>query len=402
MIIIAAPMKRLVLVLALLAMPASVSGQFLPDGPVTAFDGRVRLAGEVVATAGSRDTEAFFNYTDYEHNALRLLRLALAGAWRPFERLAFVGEVRSEDFDMATPFAAYVRVRPWTGRRFDIQVGRIPPVFGAFGRRAYGADNPFIGYPLAYQYLTSLRPDAVPVTAQDLLRMRGRGWRSNFPVGSQEPGPGVPLLTAFRWDTGVQARLGAGPVEFAAAITNGTLSNPRVSDDNSGKQLSGRVAVTPVIGLVLGASAARGAWLSRQVSADNFHQVAVGLDAEYSRGHWIVRGESIWSRWALPYAAATSNGRHVRAWGAWAEARYRLTPRVFLAGRADHLGFSTIYSTTDAAPLPWDAPVDRLEAVAGYYIQRNLVARLGLQTNWRTAGRGSGRIFTSAQVAWWF
>ena len=107
-------------------------------------------------------------------------------------------------------YAAYVRVRPWRRHRFDIQAGRIPPTFGAFGRRAYSTDNPLIGYPLAYQYLTSLRPDAIPATADDLLRMRARGWRSSFPVGSQTPGPGVPLVTAFRWDTGR-----AGPLERA-------------------------------------------------------------------------------------------------------------------------------------------------------------------------------------------
>lgn len=402
MIIIAAPMKRLVLTLALLAGPAPAGAQFLPEGPIRAFDGRVTLGGEVVATAGRRDVDKFFNYTDYEHNALRLLRLALSGVWRPYDRLAFVAEVRSEDLDRATASAAYVRIRPWTARRFDIQAGRIPPAFGAFGRRAYGTDNPFIGYPLAYQYLTSLRTDAVPVNANDLLNMRGRGWRSSFPVGSQKPGPGIPLVSAFRWDTGVQARLGAGPVEITAAVTNGTLSNPRVSDDNNGKQLSGRLAVTPVIGLVLGVSAARGAWLSRGISPVDLDQTALGLDAEYSRGHWIVRGEAIWSRWALPFSQATSNGRDVRAWAAWAEGRYRVTPRIFVAGRAGHLGFSRIHSAFGAPAIPWDAPVDRLEAAAGYYIQRNLVARLGLQTNWRPVGRGSGSILTSAQIAWWF
>ena len=40
--------------------------------------------------------------------------------------------------------------------------------FGAFARRTYANDNPLIGYPLAYQYLTSLRPDAVPATADAL------------------------------------------------------------------------------------------------------------------------------------------------------------------------------------------------------------------------------------------
>jgi hypothetical protein len=399
------PLIRTMLALALLAVPSPAAAQWLPDRPLQALDGRLTVSGEVSVTAGEFDDEAFFNYTDYEHNALRNIRAGLSGAWRPFERLAFVGELRTEDLERPRVFAAYVRVRPWPARRFDIQAGWIPPAFGAFGRRAYGTDNPILGYPLAYQYLTSLRADSQPANADDLLRMRGRGWRSSFPIGSQEPNPGVPIISAFRWDTGVMARWGAGPVEIAGSVTNGTLSNPRLDDDNDGKQVSGRVSVTPIVGLVIGASGSTGAWLARELTGDSperYAQRAAGVDAEYSRDHWLVRGEAVWTRWALPYAAATSNGHDVRAWGAWAEGRYRFTPRVYAAARVDHLGFSKIYSDFDGAWEQWDAPVDRVEGAVGYYLQRNVVARAGLQGNWRDTRRVPRRVFASAQIAWWF
>ena len=77
-----------------------------------------------------------------------------------------------------------MRVRPWRDRPIDIQAGRIPPTFGAFARRDYGAGNPLIGYPLAYQYLTAVRPDALPASTDDVLRMRARGWRPSYPIGS--------------------------------------------------------------------------------------------------------------------------------------------------------------------------------------------------------------------------
>jgi hypothetical protein len=397
--------KSLALAAALL-LPGHATAQWLPEGPVQTRDGRLTLGAEILATAGASDTEAFFNYTDYEHNALRMFRASLAGAWRPSRRLAFVGELRSENLDRVRAAAAYVRVRPWAAREFDVQAGRIPPVFGAFARRAYAQGDPLIGYPLAYQYLTSLRADAVPVTADDLLRMRGRGWQSSFPAGSQTPAPGLPLISAFRWDSGVQARWVTGPVEASVALTNGTLSNPRVRDDNTGKQLSGRVALTPVPSLVIGASAARGAWLAADIERhwdDTFAQTATGLDLEYAWNRWIVRAEAIFSRWDLPHPAATTNGRDVRAAAAWLEARYRLTPRVYLAARADRLTFSDVRGeTSGSGPTPWDAPVERLEAVAGYYIQRNVIARAGVQANWRDGGRIRQRMYLSAQVGWWF
>lgn len=388
--------------LPLAAIAAHAGAQSLPDGPIRALDGRVVVSGEIVTAAGTSDEDAYFNFTDYEHNALRMVRLGVSAVYRPVEWLGLVGELRSEDFNHPEPYAAYVRVRPWRSRAFDIQAGRIPPTFGAFGRHAYGTANPVIGYPLAYQYLTSLRADAVPATADDLLRMRARGWRSNFPVGSAVAAPGLPLISAFRWDTGVQARWEEGPVEVAGAITNGTLSNPRFGDDNGGKQLSGRVAVTPAVGLILGASAARGAWLARALTPEGSApaQRALGADVEYSRDHWLVRGEMVSSRWSFTAPLAPSNARSVGALAAWAEGRYRLTPRIFVAGRADRLRFSRLQGSITT--LPWEAPVTRVEAGFGYYLQRNFVFRSTVQGNWRSTGRVSTRTYVSAQLAYWF
>src|SRR5258708_22461195 len=181
-----------VLLLVVGTPPAGARAQWLPAGPITTARGTVTLGGEVTVTAGRRDETAFFNYTDYEHNALRMFRVSLSGMWRPAARLAFLTELRSENRHRVIPYALYVRVRPWKSRAFDVQGGRIPPVFGAFARRSYGADNPLIGYPLAYQYLTSLRPNAIPRTADDLLQMRARGWRASYPVGVPPPRPRRP------------------------------------------------------------------------------------------------------------------------------------------------------------------------------------------------------------------
>ena len=389
---------------------ASAAAQPLPEGPFRSPDGSLIVGGEIVGTLGPADDTAFFNYTDYEHNALRMLRLALAGQWRPIAPLAFVAEVRSEDFQHVSAHAAYVRVRPWQSRAFDIQAGRIPPSFGAYGRRAYSADNPLIGYPLAYQYLTSLRPDAIPGTTDDLLRMRGRGWRSSFPFGSPLEAPGIPLVSAFRWDTGVQARWSGGPFEATGSITAGTLSDPRTSDNNDGRQFAGRVAARPLFGLLIGASGARGRWLATSVTERlptparerSYTQRAFGVDAEYSRDHWIVRGELVWSGWTMPFAASGTD-EDLGALGMWLEGRYRLTPRFFVAGRVDRLSFSRIRSALlDGREFPWDAGVERIEAGAGWYFQRNLLGRAVFQHNWRDGGRVTSRTFASAQLAYWF
>ncbi len=94
-----------------------------------------------------------------------------------------------------------------------------------------------------------------------------------------------------RWDTGVEIRVGREPLQVAAAVTQGSLSYPRVRDDNDGKQFSGRLQGTPLTGLVLGLSLARGEYPDRELAADlplaeagrTRRQRAAGLDFEYSR-----------------------------------------------------------------------------------------------------------------------
>ena len=398
--------RTVALLLMSVAAGASARAQSLPAGPVSAFDGRVSLGAEVVATIGEEDEEAYFNYTDYQHNAFRMFRAGLSAEWRALERVNFVAEVRSEDLDAVRAYAAYVRVRPWRSVAFDVQAGRIPPAFGSFGRRAYTSDNPLIGYPLAHQYLTSLRADAIPNTVDDLLIMRGRGWEVTYPAGSPAPAPGLPILSAFRWDTGVQAHWRGARIEATGAITAGTLSDPQVGDNNGGKQLSGRVAAHPVPGLIVGGSAARGQWLDRSVTAlvpespDTFVQRALGADLEYSRDYWMVRTEMIWSRWTLPFAAAGTH-QDLDALAMWIEGRYRITPRIVVAARADTLGFSKI-ADAGGQLVDWEADVKRFEANVGYYVQRNLMLRLAVQHNDRDGGRVREKTYVSGQVAYWF
>lgn len=395
--------------LCLIGLAAPARGQWLPSSPLVLAGGRLVIGGDLAAAVGERDNIGWFNYADYEQNALRLFRVGLSAEWRVADRLSFLGELRSENVDEPRAFAAYVRWRPFSRVPLDVQAGRIPPTFGAFGRRLYSNDNPLIGYPLAYQYLISIRGDAIPATPDDLLRMRARGWESSFPVGSPTPRPGVSIVNGFQWDTGVQVRIGNERAQAALAVTNGSLSRPRVDDDNGGKQVAGRLQVRPAFGLVIGVSAARGAWLHRSVEAlvapgqDEAAQRTLGVDAEYSRDHWIVRGEVLRSTWDMPGVASPAEALDLTATSGWLEGRYRLTPRFYVAARADRLTFSRIRGTLfNGSPTPWDAPVSRIEAGGGWYLQRNLVARAVVQRNWRDAGRQRRRTFVSGQILFWF
>jgi hypothetical protein len=381
--------------------------------PTTAAPRRLAVGIEGLVTVSTDDPQ-YFNYSSYDKSATDLVRLRVDASLRLASRAALLAEGRMDNGGGASLSALYLRVRPFAGKAVDVQAGRIPPVFGAFARRAYGADNPLIGQPFIYQYLTSLRSDALPASADDLLRMKGQGWGNYYPVGSSTWDHGLPLVAGDRWDTGVQVRWAGERVRVASAVTQGTLSNPRVRDDNSGKQVSGRLEVRPVLGLVLGASAARGDYLSRGAVAalpaaarhGSRAQQAFGADAEFSRGHWLVRGEGVWSRWAIPALQEPFVSSPLRAWGVFLEARRKLRPGLFAAARYDHVGFSRITgSPGDGSSIPtttpWDAPVSRVEVGAGLSLRHNILLKAAVQQNWRQGAARSEKV-GAVQTLFWF
>ena len=392
------------------AVPCAAQDAAAPPPQSDWFRDHVRLSGEATASMSTKDAEdeGWFNYSDYEYSTVRQLRLSLLGEVTLGERVAVVAEVRTLQLDVPEAYALYVRLRPWVSHAFDIHAGRIPPTFGAFPRRLYASENPLIGMPLAFQYLTSNRADALPATADELARMRGRGWLTNYTVGDTSAAPGLPIANALRWDTGVQVRWQHDPWTMIGAITQGTIGDPRLSDDNGGPQLAGRVVYTPHPIVSIGGSVAAGPYLARALTdvlpgpegLRSHRQEAYGADAEVSRSRWLVRSELVWNRWGQP-AYEPDPKRDLDAMGAMVEARYKLWPGLYVAGRVDHLGFSRLQTTTLGTPT-WDADVTRLELGGGWTIHRHVLLKAVWQRNRRDGGRPRGSDLGAVQVAAWF
>ena len=368
--------------------------------------GRVRLGGEASGTLAPEDN-GYFNYSGYKTNTLRLFRLDLAAEVRLARPASLLADVRVENFQTVRVYALYLRLRPWAERQIDLQAGLVPPVFGAWPRRRYASENPLPSVPLVYQYLTTLREDAVPSRTEDLVAQRGRGWLVRYPVGASYAEPGRPMVNGERWDTGVELRLAAGPLAFAVAVTQGTLSNPLVGDDNDGKQVSGRIAWSPGSGLVVGVSGASGEFLTREVQeafADrargSWRQDAAGLDLEWSRGRWIVRTEGVWARWRMPALDPTRIEEPLVSVAAYVESRFKIRPGLYAAARLERMSFGRVPSQLGEAT--WEAPVTRVEAGAGWSPWRHATLKLAWQHDERDGGRVRREDLVAAQVVLWF
>jgi hypothetical protein len=135
-------------------------------------------------------------------------------------------------------------------------------------------------------------------------------------------------------------------------------------------------------------------------SAEDFKQTAWGGDVEYSWDYYLVRAETIVSRWTLPLVRGTDSTLPLSAISTSVEGRYKIRPGLYVAGRFDHLGFSEVTSTTSRQT--WDAPVTRWVVGGGYSLQRNLMIKAEFQHNDREGGRVTSLPLGAAQVVFWF
>lgn len=399
-------LECVILLLVGAAVPASA--QWLPEQPVSLAGGHLVVGAEASVTVAPEDP-GFFNYTDYEYSALRNVRFAVSAEVRANEHFQVLGEMRLDHGRILEAYGLYVRVRPWPARRFDVQAGRVPTTFGLMSRASYGSNNILIGQPLAYQYLMSIRPDAVPATNDDLLRMRGRGWESSFPVGNPTPAPGVPLVNGSHWDTGLQLHGLVRSLEWTGSVTTGSLSDPRtLRDNNGGRQFAGRLVGRPTPALAIGVSASRGAWLNETLdnnvpgaeTSGSARQLAFGGDAEFSAGRLLVRGEAIRSSWTMPAIETLNLDEPLIGISMLVEARYKIAPGLYMAMRGDRMDYSRIGGARGWDT--WEARVWRIEAGGGYSITRNIQVKGSWQHNDRDGGRVPRDSLLAGQVVYWF
>jgi hypothetical protein len=178
-----------------------------------------------------------------------------------------------------------------------------------------------------------------------------------------------------------------------------------VSDDNGGKQIAVRASATPVTGLTVGGSLARGEFLSRRVRAmladdgRSYDQRAAEIDVEYSRDHWLARAETVMSEWTVPIGTFGSAAT-LRAVATAIEGRYTVAPGWYGAARVEHLGFNRVASATQSGT--WEAPLTRVEVGGGYYLQRNVIIKSSLQFNRRDGGRVTSATLLAGQLLYWF
>ena len=380
------------------------------------------IGGSVSIAAASSEDETHFNAGSYGEDTMRLLSAAFTSSLSLHARVGIEADLRVAGQPDGSawyfrPHTLVVKLRPIGTPAFSVAAGILQTAFGTTSGRTYGRENLLIGLPLIYQYATAIRGDAIPRHVPDLLLNRGHGAEAYYLVGdyfaygddaNYGEYAGLPLADANGWNAGVRVAAGGDRLNAAVTVTEGSLSNPRSRGASGGWQTSGRVESRRVTGLVLGASAAYGRYLDRDLDSvltgvlanPDPRETAFGLDAEYSRDYWLVRAEAVHSRRTVPALREPLLADVLSVTGLDFEGRYRLGPGLYVAARVGSLLFGP--AGQDAGGESWDANAFRIEAGTGWSVTRGLLLKATYQYNRRdvTGSLRSAHRVAAEAMAW--
>lgn len=306
----------------------------------------VFIQGIVDAEGWKTDSSSFLLARD-RGRAATLGRLSLWGGYQFATGLTFYGltEVeggRAYENGRSDASLEEIGMRWSPNDHLVIDAGRIASPVGAYASRRFSTRNPLIG-----------SPDAYPVT---------------YPVGAQV--------------TGVQ-----GIVDWRLAV----LSLPPVHDGYSPRPTAharpaGGVGITPTTGVRIGASYTAGSYLGCEVPSTlldgqswrAYQQHMTALDLEVSRGYLELWAEGGRSSYEVPTRGT------MRGTAAYVESRYTLTPRFFVAARAEENDYPFILPT-GTGWFTRQADVRNVEAGGGFRLTTSTLLKATVRRSWRRA-----------------
>lgn len=297
---------------------------------------------------------------------------------------------RSRDSDLRVD-EYLLRYSPFQAPTVNLQIGKSATVVGNWVGRHYSWDNPFVTAPLPYENVTIIwdrwaPPD--PATFLGYLQQPDRK-ADMLPVIW---GPGYTTgLTAFgalgRWDYGVEVK-NAGLSSRPSDWGPGTIGWRRPT-------VSGRVGYRPSPAWNLGVSASRGHYMAADpdgtlapgASLEDFHQVTLAHDLSYAHGRLQLWAEVFVARFEVQEVGRVGTVAY------YAEAKYKLTPQVFLAFRWNQQFFGE-----DVVGQPWDGQAARAEVALGYRFSRRIQGKLHYGALSEDRPVAQGRHLAAAQV----
>ena len=190
-------------------------------------------------------------------------------------------------------------------------------------------------------------------------------------LSSQNPLIGSPANYELSYPYAIQLTGSAGRADFMVAVMDRPVQRQiYLPEPDSSPRPAVSAGITPFTGFRIGAYATRGPYLARQVepllpsghSWRDYDQNVVGLDLQFSRGHFELNGEATKSLFQVP-------GQHDESGIVYyIEPKYTWSPRWFTALRVERNRNTAVWLPYMAGWFVTDEDAWDLEAGVGFRI----------------------------------
>jgi hypothetical protein len=206
---------------------------------------------------------------------------------------------------------------------------------------------------------------------------------------SRNPMIGVPDGYPVQYPYGVQLSGARGRVDYRAAVVSLPVSHEGyLPEPGSAARPAIGAGYTPTTGVRLGASATWGPYLNDELPATllggrswraNAQRIGA-LDAQVSRGYLELRGELAAARYDVP-GDASAAARTVHGLTYYAEGRYTLTPRLFVAARAERNDYAFVAPASATAWIATPTDMHDAELGAGWRLDRRTLLKASVRAD---------------------
>lgn len=305
----------------------------------------------------------------------------------------------------------FLRLRPFAGRSFSLQAGRLVSPVGGYPPRHHTERDPFVRPPPSYDVRTMVSSRLVPPDAESFL-----AWKDE-PETFRESGAPPVWGAPYPWGALASGRI--GPVTTQVAVLNSAPSGEPESWALDGTfsrspNVAGRASVQPAPEVRMSLFYSRGPYLQDPLEGelpagrgpDDYLQQIGGLEVVLARWLAVVRGELFLDRWEVPNV-----GDEVDELSWYLEGTLRPRPGLEVSARYGAIHYGRLptggggdgpYGGSGPAGPRWDHDFRRLQIAVGYRLGRNV----GLKGEY-ALNRTSGPVdpsddLLSAQLWWEF
>lgn len=283
-----------------------------------------------------------------------------------------------------------LRWTPLDSPAINVQFGKFATVAGNWVARHDSWENPLITPPLPYANITTVADDYAPPSPAAFV-----AWRK-WIVNKDE---WVPVVWGPSYTTGWAVSGTLARFDYAFEIKNASLSSrPEQWDLNANlwqnPTYSGRLGFRPNPAWNHGLSFSIGPYMYADAqpflppgrSIDDYNEIVLDYDVSYAWHHWEFWGELFLTRFEVP------NAGNADVLTYYLEAKYKITPQLFVAGRWNQQLFGTVNEQT------WDDNLMQVDFAVGYRFTRHLQAKIQYSFNHRNPGPQQGENLAAAQV----